>query len=342
MGCFIIAEVGVNHNGSAGTALQLVEAAARAGADAVKFQTFRAERLVRAGAEKAAYQQAATGAGDQLSMLRALELAPDAHERLVRRCAELGIEFMSTPFDIESASFLAGLGMRRIKIPSGELTNHPFLRELAALGLPLILSTGMATLEEVKAAVAVIRRAREHLPGPLGDALTLLHCTSNYPTALADVNLRALQTLQRECSLPVGYSDHTRDILVAPLAVAMGAVVIEKHLTLDHGLPGPDHAASLEPDEFARMVTAIRDAELALGTGVKAPAESELPIRALVRRSVTLRRPVRAGETLKAEDLELLRPGDGIPPGELRTVVGRRARASLPAGHTLQWADLEG
>jgi N,N'-diacetyllegionaminate synthase len=323
-------------------ALRLVDAAVRAGADAVKFQTFHAEQLVRAGAEKAAYQQAATGAGDQLSMLRALELTQDEHARLARHCSAQSIEFMSTPFDIDSARFLLDLGMRRIKIPSGEITNHPFLEQLAGLGRPMILSTGMATLSEVHAAVEVIRRVRERdgRPEPLGDVLILLHCTSNYPAALTDVNLRAMQTLRNECRLPVGYSDHTLGILVAPLAVALGGVVIEKHFTLDRNLPGPDHGASLVPPELSRMVSAIRDTECALGSAVKAPAASELAVRTLARRSVTIRRSVRAGDVLKLEDLELLRPGDGIPPAELHNVVGRRAAVAMAPGHVLRWSEL--
>lgn len=343
MSCFIIAEAGVNHNGSVETALQLVEVAAESGADAVKFQTFRAEQLVAAGAEKADYQKAATGAGDQLAMLRGLELDRAAHERIAKRCAELGIEFMSTPFDIESARFLVGLGMRRIKVPSGEITNHPLLDDLSELGLPLILSTGMSTLDEVKQAVAIIRSARERAgtPAVLERALTLLHCTSNYPAALTDVNLLAMRTLHEECGLPVGYSDHSAGTLVAPLAVAMGACVIEKHFTLSRSLPGPDHAASLEPGALRALVSAIRETESALGSGTKAPAVAELPVRALVRRSVTLCRPAGRGRALAREDLALLRPGTGIPPGELPKVIGCRPRSDLPAGHTLQWSDLE-
>ena len=256
---FVIAEAGVNHNGSEELALQLVDVAARCGADAVKFQTFKADKLVRRGAAKAAYQEAATGGGDQHSMLAGLEMSEELHRRLFDRCAERGIEFMSTPFDEEAADFLVGLGMRRIKIPSGEITNHPFLRHLARKDRPLILSTGMATLEEIIDATDVIRaeRQRRGLAAPLEAVLTILHCTSNYPAAVEDVNLRAMGTIASAVGVPVGYSDHTLGLAVSTAAVALGAVVIEKHFTLDSALPGPDHKASLTPDELAALVGQI-------------------------------------------------------------------------------------
>lgn len=338
----IIAEAGVNHNGSEALALELVEAAAHAGADAVKFQTFSADKLVAPGAGKAEYQARETGAGDQHSMLKALELSQAAHERLFARCQALGIEFMSTPFDEDAARFLLDLGMRRIKVPSGEITNAPFLRFLAGKGLPTILSTGMADLEEIRRAVAVVAAAREQagLREPLREVLTILHCTSNYPAACADVNLRAMQTIARELDLPVGYSDHTLGLAVSTAAVALGASVIEKHFTLDRDLPGPDHKASLSQEDLAALVRQVRDVEAALGSPEKSPIASELPIRALVRRSVTLARPCRAGEALRREDLTLLRPGTGIAPGEMDGVPGRVLARDLPAGTTLQWTDL--
>lgn len=339
---FIIAEAGVNHNGSEALAIALVEAAARAGADAVKFQTFSADKLVAPGAGKAEYQARETGEGDQHSMLKALELSQEAHRRLFARCQALGIEFMSTPFDEEAAAFLLDLGMRRIKVPSGEITNEPFLRFLAARGLPMILSTGMADLAEIHRAVAVVASARVQAgwQGPLQEVLTILHCTSNYPAACRDVNLRAMQTIARELGLPVGYSDHTLGLAVSTAAVAMGATVIEKHFTLDRDLPGPDHKASLSVEDLAALVRQIRDVEDALGSADKRPAASELPIRALVRRSVTLRSAMRAGAVLQADDVELLRPGTGIPPGEMEQVFGRVLARDLPAGTTLQWTDL--
>lgn len=337
----VIAEVGVNHNGSEDLALQLVDIAARCGADAVKFQTFKADKLVRRGVAKAAYQQAATGDGDQYSMLASLEMSEALHYRLIDRCAEQGIEFMSTPFDEEAADFLVGLGMRRIKIPSGEITNHPFLRFLAQKDCPLILSTGMATLEEIHEAVDVIRKERIRcgLSAPLESMLTVLHCTSNYPAAMSDVNLRAMGTIAMSVKVPVGYSDHTLGLAVSTAAVALGAVVIEKHFTLDSSLPGPDHKASLTPMELAALIAQIRDVERALGSHEKSPNNSELPVRELVRRSVTSAFDLHAGVPVSDVDLCLLRPGTGIPPRELEAVFGRVPVRDIPAGSTLKWSD---
>lgn len=339
---FIIAEAGVNHNGNEDLAIHLVETASRLGADAVKFQTFSADKLVVRGARKAEYQSRETGEGDQYSMLKALELSEAAHRRVFARCQELGIEFMSTPFDEDAADFLLALGMRRIKVPSGEITNEPFLRFLAAKGVPMILSTGMADLEEIRRAVAVVVSAREQvgLRSPLQDMLTILHCTSNYPAACGDVNLRAMQTIAAETRLPVGYSDHTLGLAVSTAAVAIGATVIEKHFTLDRDLPGPDHKASLLPEELGALVRQIRDVEQALGSPEKHPTASELPVRALVRRSVTTLRAKRAGDLVRAEDIALLRPGTGIPPGEMEQVLGRVVARDIPAGKSLEWTDL--
>lgn len=339
---FIIAEAGVNHNGDESMAMELVDIAARCGADAVKFQTFSADKLVARGTAKAAYQCRETGAGDQHSMLKALELSDETHRRLVERCTQRGIEFMSTPFGEAAADMLMSLGMRRIKIPSGEITNLPFLRYLAAKGVPLIVSTGMADLDEIREAVGVIKQVWRDRGIALGpDALTVLHCTSNYPAEFCDVNMRAMQTIADATGIPVGYSDHTRGIPVSVAAVALGAAVIEKHFTIDTALAGPDHSASLNPHELATMVSSIRAVEQCLGASLKAPTASELPIRALVRRSVTLLRDLAAGELIKQGDLTLLRPGTGIPPAELERVAGRRTSRALAAGCTLQWADLE-
>lgn len=342
MRTFIIAEAGVNHNGNEDLALRLVQTAWECGTDAVKFQTFSADKLVRRGAGKAEYQSRETGQGDQHSMLRELEMPEDLHHRLMQRCRDLGIEFMSTAFDEEAADFLVGLGIRRIKIPSGEITNHPFLRHLASKDRPMILSTGMATLAEVHAAVDVIRSARDECAyrTPLGEILTVLHCTSNYPAVLEDVNLRSMATIAASVGLPIGYSDHTAGTTVAVAAVALGATVIEKHFTLDRNLPGPDHKASLEPPELAEMVTRIREVERALGSPVKAPSASELPVRALVRRSVTVIRPVEAGRAIERADIALMRPGDGIEPKDLAAVVGKVAVRRLDVDTTLQWTDL--
>ncbi len=343
MTTFIIAEAGVNHNGSEELALRLAETAAQAGADAVKFQTFSAEKLVRRGAEKAEYQKRETGDGDQHAMLKSLELSQSAHKKVFQRCGELGIEFMSTPFDEDAADFLVALGVKRLKVPSGEITNHPFLRHLAAKGLPLIVSTGMSSMPEIHEAVAVIAAARQAagFKEPLQDVVTILHCTSNYPAACEDVNLRAMQTIAAETGLPVGYSDHTLGLAVTTGAVALGARVIEKHFTLDRTMAGPDHKASLSPPELAALVRQIRDVEAALGSPVKQPAPSELPVRDVARRSVTTVADVPRGAALTRDHVSLLRPGTGIKPAELDTVIGKHARHDIPAGTTLQWSDLQ-
>lgn len=337
---FVIAEAGVNHNGSEELALQLVDTAARCGADAVKFQTFTADKLVRRGAPKAAYQAATTGEGDQHSMLAPLELSAAMHRALFDRCVMRGIEFMSTPFDEDAVDFLVALGMRRIKISSGEITNYPFLRHLARKDVQMILSTGMATLSEIEDATAVIRaeRAAAGLCSPLQEILTVLHCTSNYPAALGDVNLRAIRTIADAIQVPVGYSDHTLGIAVSTAAVALGATVIEKHFTLDKSMPGPDHQASLAPEELAAMIAQIRAVELALGDPRKQPTAAELPVRELVRRSVTSSRDLDAGEPLQPGDVCLLRPGIGIPPSELDLVIGLSLKSPVKAGTTLNWS----
>jgi N,N'-diacetyllegionaminate synthase len=342
MKTFVIAEAGVNHNGDENLALQLVDTAARCGADAVNFQTFSADKLVRPGAEKAEYQKRETGEGDQHGMLKALEMSKVLHSRLFERCAQLGIEFMSTPFDEGAADFLIELGMRRIKVPSGEITNTPFLEFLAAKDLPLIVSTGMASMEEIQRAVEVIAAARTRLRfvAPLDQMLTILHCTSNYPAACVDVNLRAMRTISDVTRMPVGYSDHTLGLAVSTAAVALGAVVIEKHFTLDRDMSGPDHKASLMPAELGQLVGQIRDVEAAMGSDIKQPTLSELPVRALVRRSVTVIKDIASGERLSREHLGLLRPGTGIAPGDLELVLGRTALHNIAAGITLQWADL--
>jgi N,N'-diacetyllegionaminate synthase len=342
MKTFIIAEAGVNHNGDEKMALALVEAAAKSGADAVKFQTFSADKLTRKGAAKAEYQKQATGDGDQHGMLKALEMSESLHQRLFSHCTKLGIEFMSTAFDEESLHFLVTLGIKRIKVPSGEITNAPLLRHMAGKGLPLIVSTGMAELSEVVTAVDAIRAARtaHGFAEPLAEMVTILHCTSNYPTDSADVNLRAMNTMARATGLPVGYSDHTLGLAVSTGAVALGAAVIEKHFTLDSELPGPDHRASLEPDQLSALVRQIRDVEVALGSDVKAPTPSELPVRDLVRRSVTTVRSLAAGATVGKGDVTLMRPGTGIPPVDLDKVIGRKSARNISAGETLTWSDI--
>jgi N,N'-diacetyllegionaminate synthase len=342
MKTFIIAEAGVNHNGDEKMALALVEAAAKSGADAVKFQTFSADKVVRKGAETAEYQKQTTGESDQHAMLKSLEISETLHRRLFDHCAQFDIEFMSTAFDEDALDFLITLGIKRIKVPSGEITNVPLLRHMAGKGLPLIVSTGMANLNEVVAAVDIIRETRraERLVEPLNEMVTILHCTSNYPTAAADVNLLAMNTMARITGLPVGYSDHTLGLAISTGAVALGAAVIEKHFTLDSELPGPDHKASLEPGQLNALVQQIRDIEAALGSDIKAPTASELPVRDLVRRSVTTTRSIVAGVTVQKDDIALLRPGTGIPPVDLDKVIGRKSVRNISAGETLDWSDL--
>jgi N-acetylneuraminate synthase len=330
----IIAEAGVNHNGSLDLAVQLVEAAKASGADAVKFQTFRAERLATPSAHKAAYQDRTTAKTEsQFEMLKRLELDAAAHQRLIAHCREIGIQFLSSPFDAPSADLLAALDVPVFKVPSGEITNLPFLARLARKGRPLILSTGMSTLGEVEEAVAVLRAAG-------ATQLTLLHCVTEYPAPYAEVNLRAMQTLRTAFGLPVGYSDHTLGIEIAVAAVALGAEVIEKHFTLDRALPGPDHAASLEPSELRQMVAAIRHVEVALGSGIKAPAPCEVPNISVARKSVVAARALPAGHQLAAEDLDVKRPGTGIAPKLLPALIGRTLRAAVAEDEILKWDHL--
>lgn len=342
MRVFVIAEAGVNHNGDADRALAMVDAAREAGADAVKFQSFSTDKVIGPTAEKADYQKRETGGGSQRDMVRPLEMSDELHHRLVERAAAQGIEFMSTPFDEEATDLLIGLGMQRIKVPSGELVNHPFLKYLTARNLPMIVSTGMADMDEIEEALAVIGEERRRLgfTAPMAEMITVLHCTSNYPAACADVNLRAMQTIQERTGLPIGYSDHTLGLAVSTAAVALGAKVIEKHFTLDATLPGPDHRASLEPADLAVLIRQIRDVEAALGSPIKAPTASELPVRDLVRRSVTARRDLPAGRVLEPDDIILLRPGTGIPAKAYDAVLGRRLTGAIEEGHPLRWENL--
>lgn len=321
---FVIAEAGVNHNGSLDMALRLVDAAAESGADAVKFQTFRAEKLVSPGAAKAEYQKAATGnAESQFEMIRKLELDVAAHEKLSQHCRERNILFTSTPFDEESISLLARMGMPFFKIPSGELTNPVHLRAIALQGRPVYLSTGMANLGEIETALAVLDEA-----GLTRDRVTLLHCTTEYPTPYAEVNLRAMATMR--AAFPgvagVGYSDHTPGIEIPLAAVALGATVIEKHFTLDRNLPGPDHRASLEPDELTAMVRGIRIISAAMGSGVKAPSPSELKNMTVARRSIMAACTIRKGERFSPQNLTIKRPGTGLPPMLWDRLLGVEAR----------------
>lgn len=331
--CFVIAEAGVNHNGDLRLARQLVEAAAEAGADAVKFQTFQADRVVAPGAPKAEYQKRTSGAEEsQLEMLKRLELSEDDHRALIEHSSQAGIVFLSTPFDESSADLLHRLGVPAFKLPSGEITNLPFLEHVARKGLPILLSTGMSTLAEVDEAVRAIRDAAN-------PPLALLHCVSNYPASPSDVNLRAMDTMRAAFSVPIGYSDHTLGDAITLAAVARGASIIEKHFTLDRGLPGPDHQASLEPGEIAALVRSIRSVEESLGTGRKEPAASESGTAAAARKSIAAARDLPAGHVIAAEDLARLRPGTGLAPAMLRHVVGRILKRPVERGELFCWED---
>lgn len=317
----IIAEAGVNHNGDLGMALRLVDVAAEAGADYVKFQTFSASKLVTRTALKADYQTAALGADEsQYEMLRRLELSAEAHHAIAAHCRSRGIGFLSTGFDVESIDFLISMGVELIKIPSGELTNLPYLRRVGRSGLPVVVSTGMADMAEVEATLAALEQA-----GTVRSRITVLHCTTEYPAAMADVNLRAMLTMQDRLGVAVGYSDHTPGIEIPVAAVALGATLIEKHFTLDSNLPGPDHRASLEPAELTAMIAAIRNVELALGDGVKQPRPVEEKNKQVARKSLVASRPIAAGELFSETNLAVKRPGTGISPMQWDSVVGRRA-----------------
>ncbi len=328
----VIAEAGVNHNGDLQLAKQLVNAAAAAGADVVKFQTFQATQLATERAEQAAYQQQALGQSQsQLTMLQQLELKPEQHSQLIEHCQQRGIEFLSTAFDPPSIELLASLQLKRWKIPSGEITNLPYLRQIGAQGQPVILSTGMANLGEIEAALGVLEQA-----GTPRSQITVLHCTTEYPAPPEEVNLRAIQTIAQAFGVAVGYSDHTEGIAVPIAAVATGATVIEKHLTLDRNLPGPDHKASLEPEEFAAMVRGIRTVEQALGDGIKRPTASEQANLPVVRKSLVAARPIRAGELFSEANLTAKRPGSGISPMQWDAWIGRPASRDFAADELIE------
>jgi N,N'-diacetyllegionaminate synthase len=329
--CFIIAEAGVNHNGDLEMARQMVEVAAQAGADAIKFQTFKAKRLVTRQAPKARYQQQTTGTTEtQYDMLHRLELSAGAHQELIDCCKQKNILFMSTPFDEESADFLANLDIVAFKIPSGELTNLPFLAHIAGYRKPMIVSTGMAYLGEVETAVRIIEETGHQ-------DVILLHCVSNYPADPVDANLRAMETMAAAFGFPVGYSDHTLGIEVALAAVALGARVIEKHFTLDRTLPGPDHQASLEPDELKKLVQGIRIVEMALGHGRKEPVPSEADTAAVARKSLVAAEDIPAGTILTERLIVAKRPGTGLPPVMQPYLIGRTVRTAVTAGTLLTW-----
>lgn len=352
---FFIAEAGVNHNGSLDRAVELIDIAADAGADAVKFQTFKAEKLATVSAKRAGYQVANLKEdGSQRDMLARLELSLQDHERLVEHCSRRGIRFMSTAFDSESLAFLRTLGMPAVKVPSGDITCGPLLLQASRMGLPIIVSTGMSSLSDIEAALGVLAFGltrsgdpvgRSEFDAALGSAegraalranVTLLHCVTQYPAPPESVNLRAMDTMREAFGLPVGYSDHTLGIEVSLAAVARGAVVIEKHFTVDRGLPGPDHAASLEPEELKQLVRGIRTIEAALGRATKYPVSDEIGNRAIARRSLVASRPIGAGETITADALAFKRPGGGLSPMAYWDVVGRTAPRRLEADDPIE------
>jgi N,N'-diacetyllegionaminate synthase len=333
--CFVIAEAGVNHDGDLAKAHRLVDAAADAGADAVKFQTFDPVALASADAPKADYQMRSTGRGEsQRQMLQRLQLKEAAHVELQRHAIERRILFLSTPFEYSSAELLLRLRVPAFKVPSGELTNLPFLQLLARHGLPLLVSTGMSTLDEVADAVSAISAA--------GDPpIALFHCTSSYPAPLDATNLRAMETLRQRFAVPVGYSDHTLGVEIPIAAVALGAKLLEKHLTLDRTSPGPDHAASMEPNDFARMVQSVRAIEQALGDGDKRPQDCEMETRMVARKSLVAALDLEARHVLQATDLVAKRPGSGLSPSRLGSIVGRRLRRDIAADTLLSEEDLD-
>lgn len=332
---YIIAEAGVNHNGDINLAYKLIDAARECGVDCVKFQTFKTENLVTRTAKKADYQVENTKNNDsQFSMLKKLELSFEDFKNLKEYCDRIGIEFLSTPFDKDSVDLLERLGVSKYKLSSGDITNKPLLEYIAKKNKPVILSTGMCTMEEVQEAVSWIEAAGNK-------QITLLHCTSNYPTPYCDVNMNAMLTLDKAFPYPTGYSDHTQGIIIPIMAVSMGATVIEKHFTLDKNMEGPDHKASLDVNELKEMVNAIRDIESARGTGEKKPAESELSTREVARKSIIVNKDLKKGDVLTLDDLDVKRPGTGIAPKNIEKLTGRKLIKNLPAESVISFEDVE-
>lgn len=332
---FIIAEAGVNHNGSLKLAKKLIDAAKEIGADAVKFQTFITEELAIPRAPKAEYQKKRVSQKNQFEMLKKLELSQAQFKKLFNYCGQKNIMFLSTPFDYKSAQFLDKLGMSYFKISSCDLTNTPFLSKIAEYGKPVILSTGMSNLSEVKTAFETISSRGNH-------KITLLHCTSNYPAKYKTVNLNAIITLKKEFGSSVGYSDHTSGIEVSIAAVALGATMIEKHLTLSNKLHGPDHQASIEPEMFASMVKAIRNIEQALGTGLKVTQHSEIAMRRITRKSIVALHDIPKGYLLNKDSITVKRPGHGIPPGEIEKLIGKKTKIYIKKNSIILWKHLNG
>lgn len=334
----IIAEAGVNHNGDIERAKKLIDAAVEAQVDYVKFQTFKADTIVSTKAKKAEYQSKNLIDVDdsQYNMLKKLELSHEDHMQLISYANKKGIQFFSTAFDVEGIHYLDSLGFKFFKIPSGEITNYPYLKAIALKGKPVILSTGMSNLKEISDAINVLLEF-----GLTKESITVLHCNTEYPTPMKDVNLKAMLDIKNKMGVEIGYSDHTLGIEVPIAAVALGATVIEKHFTLDRNLPGPDHKASLEPKELKEMVTSIRNIELAVsGNAKKEPSESEKKNIAIARKSIHLRRDIRKGEQISEEDIVPLRPGDGISPFNWDKIIGRTVAKDLKSFDKLDWKDL--
>ena len=335
----IIAEAGVNHNGNMEMAKQLIDVAANAGVDYVKFQTFKTEKLVSVSAKKAEYQKnnmSDDTSDSQFDMLKKLELSLENHHELIAYCKQKNIRFLSTAFDLESVDLLKELGIDLFKIPSGEITNLPYLQKIGAFNTQVIVSTGMCVMSDIEEAVKALTEA-----GTERNKISILHCTTDYPTAMEDVNLNAMQNIKTHLNLPIGYSDHTLGIEVPVAAVAMGATIIEKHFTLDKTLPGPDHKASLEPSELKAMVTAIRNIEKAFGKSDKLPTESEQKNMLIARKSIHLAKKLEKGTLLKESDLIMKRPGDGISPMLLEKVIGKKLTGDFDVEHKLNWENIE-
>ena len=346
---FVIAEAGVNHNGSVTIAKRMIDAAKEAGADAVKFQTFQAEKLVTASARKANYQIDATGSHEtQIEMLQRLQLEPTDFDELFRHCREKGIIFMSTAFDEDSADMLDMLGMEIFKIPSGEITNKPLIEHIAKKGKPVLLSTGMSSIEEVERAISWIKAVQKHIAiriesfsYPFYSFPVLLHCVSSYPAAFEELNLKAMKVMEDVFKLQVGFSDHSPGIEASIATVSLGASVIEKHFTLDKNMEGPDHRASLDVRELKELIIAIRNIEVALGDGVKRPVASEMETRTLVRKSIVAIKDIKAGEKIGLDVVGIKRPGTGISPEYLERVVGMVAVRPIAADSVIAWEDVK-
>jgi N-acetylneuraminate synthase/N,N'-diacetyllegionaminate synthase len=331
--CFIIAEAGVNHNGKFQLAKRMIDAAKKAGADAIKFQVFKVERLVTKTAPKAKYQKMTTGKGSQHKMLKKLELTEKEFKKLAAHAKRKKIIFLASAFDEESVDLLDDIGVPAFKVPSGEITNFPMLKQIADKGKPIILSTGMSTIGEIAEALKVIKKGR-------AKDIILLHCTSDYPAQVEEVNLRAMETLRRKFGVPVGLSDHTVGIAVPAAAAALGAVMIEKHFTLNKNLSGPDHKASLEPRELQEMVSRIRRVEKAMGSGIKKPTKSEEATKMVVRKSIVARVDIPKGTVINKKMLDVKRPGTGLEPKYMEKIVGRKARTNIKADELITFEKL--